>query len=291
MDAPLKTRLLDNEALYEKLFASLPDGIVVVDIDGRILQANPQIESLFGYARSELLGNPVEILVPERFRSVHTEQRHAYGAQPSMRSMGAGLELFGRRKDGSEFPVDIMLLPVEIAEERVVLGVVRDITERKRLEQGIRQLASSDPLTGLGNYRRLREAFETEAKWFQRAGRACALLLLDLDGLKKINDTHGHLAGSRALCRLADVIRAECRSIDTPARHGGDEFAVILPDTSAEGANNLASRLAERLANDGGEIPVSFSYGVGVYARDGETLDQLLAAADVELYAMKRAKR
>jgi len=291
MGVPLKTRRLDSEALFEKLFASLPDGIVVVDTDGCIAEANPQIESLFGYARAELLGNPVEILMPERFRQAHLVQRHEYSQHPVMRTMGAGIELFGKRKDGSEFPVDIMLLPVEIAGERVVLGVVRDITERKRLEQGIRELALSDPLTGLGNYRRLQEAFETERKWSQRTGRSFALLLLDLDGLKKINDTYGHLEGSRALCRVGEVLRAECRSIDTAARHGGDEFAVILPGTDAEGAGNLALRLADRLANDGGKIPISFSYGVGVYLPGEETLDQLLATADAALYEMKRARR
>jgi diguanylate cyclase (GGDEF)-like protein len=216
------------------------------------LEANPQAELLFGYGCSELLGKSVEVLIPERFRAAHATHRAA---------------------------------------GQFVLGVIRDISERKRLEEKLRQLASSDALTGLGNYRRLQEAFDTETKWLDRVGRSCAVLLIDVDGLKKINDIHGHLEGDRALCRLAKVLRLECQAVDTATRHGGDEFAVILPDTNTEGAHNLASRAASRLASEGEGRSVSFSYGVGVLPDDGKTLHQLLAVADHFLYEMKKSKR
>ena len=290
LNVPFRVRHLHTHALFERLFACLPDGLVVVDGEGRILEANPKIESLFGYACSELLGSPIETLIPERFRSAHAGHRRIYNREPKLRAMGAGPELCGRRKDGTEFPLDIMLTPVTVGKEHLVLGVVRDVTERKQLERWMLELALTDPLTGLGNYRRLQEAFEREMKWSQRTSRPFALLLIDLDGLKQINDSHGHAVGTRALCRLGDVLRSECRSVDIAARHGGDEFAVILPDTGAEGARNLAWRLATRLANDGDAFPVSFSYGAAVYGFDGETIDQLLQAADEVLYTMKRAK-
>lgn len=285
-----KAEPLDAQTFFEQLFTSLPDAIMVVDSEGRILEVNPQAESLFGYACSELLGNRVEILIPERFRSSHAAHRGDYDKHPHIRTMGSGLELYGRRKDGSEFPVDIMLSPLETERGRYVLCVARDVTEQKRMEGELRQLVSSDPLTRLGNYRRLEEAFDTERKWFQRTGRSAALLLLDVDGLKTINDTFGHLAGSRTLCRLADALRTECRAIDTAVRHGGDEFAVILPDTNAEGARNLALRVANRVASDA-DLPFSFSYGVSVYPHDGQTLHQLLSFADRFLYDMKNSKR
>jgi len=281
---------VETNALFESLFTASPDGIIVADSEERIVEANPRVESLFGYASSELLGNPVEILIPERFRSIHVEHRTLYTRLASMRPMGNGLELCGRRKDGSEFPVDIVLSYVERASGQLFLAIIRDITERKQLEQEMRQLALSDPLTALGNYRRLQEAFETELKWSARTGRSSILLLLDVDGLKRINDNYGHLVGSRALCRLADVLRAECRAIDTPVRYGGDEFVVILPDTDAEGAQNLAVRLAGRLASDREDPPITFSYGIGVCPLDGTTLDQLLAFADCALYAMKKPR-
>jgi diguanylate cyclase (GGDEF)-like protein/PAS domain S-box-containing protein len=285
-----KTERFDTRTFFEKLFTSLPDAIVVVDSGGRILEANPQTELLFGYPCSELLGNRIEMLIPERFRSAHETHRDDYRDQPRLRPMGAGHELYGRRKDGSEFPVDIMLSPLEADGGRLVLGVIRDITEQKKLEGELRHLVSSDPLTHLGNYRRLEEAFDREVKWFQRNGRSCALLLLDLDGLKAINDTYGHLAGDRALCRLGDTLRAECRVIDTAVRHGGDEFAVILPDTNADGARNLARRVERRLALDV-DHAVHFSYGVGAFPDDGQTLQQLLSVVDRPLYEMKKSKR
>jgi diguanylate cyclase (GGDEF)-like protein/PAS domain S-box-containing protein len=278
-------------SFFEELFLASPEAIVVVDSDGHILEANPQTELLFGYACGELLGNPVEILVPDRLRPVHAAHRNVYRNAPHTRPMGAGHDLYGKRKDGTEFPVDIMLSPIETEKGHIVMSVIRDITERKQSEELMQKLALTDPLTGIGNYRRLLEAFETESKWFQRTGRHSTLLLLDIDGLKKINDTLGHLAGSRAICSLANALRAECRAIDTAARYGGDEFAVLMPGTNAEGAKRLASRVARRLVNEDRGPHVLFSYGVGIYPQDGKTLHQLLAIADRPLYEMKKSKR
>jgi len=125
--------------LFEKLFEASPDAIVVTDAEGRITSINSQVERLFGYGRQEIIGQDVEILVPERFRQAHPGHRGAYKAHASVRPMGAGLELFGRRKDGGEFPVDIMLSPMETPEGRVVISVIRDISDRKRAEETVRR--------------------------------------------------------------------------------------------------------------------------------------------------------
>ena len=120
--------------IYLHLFESSPDAVLVVGQRGIILKMNAQGEKMFGYRREEYVAHPVEMLIPQRFAASHGEHRAGYLAQPEMRPMGAGLELFARRKDGSEFPVDIMLSPVTTPDGRLVLTVVRDITERKRAE-------------------------------------------------------------------------------------------------------------------------------------------------------------
>jgi len=167
------------------------------------------------------------------------------------------------------------------------LALAAEVTEHRRSVERVRNLAVSDPLTGLANYRQLVEALETEIKRFGRTERPFVVLLLDLDGLKRINDAHGHLTGSRALCRLADMLRLYSREMDTAGRYGGDEFVLILPETDAEAARLVAQRISKRLAEDG-EIPqISVSIGTAVYPDNGETVNEILGAADRDLYREK----
>jgi len=167
------------------------------------------------------------------------------------------------------------------------LALAAEVSGHRRAEERVRNLAVSDPLTGLANYRQLVEALETEIKRFGRNERPFVLLLLDLDGLKKINDAHGHIAGSRALCRLADMLRLYSREMDTAARYGGDEFVLILPETDAEAARLVAQRISRRLLEDGEEPKISVSIGMAVYPGDGETSNEILGAADRDLYREK----
>ena len=167
------------------------------------------------------------------------------------------------------------------------LALAAEVTEHKRAEERVRHMAVSDPLTGLANHRQMVEALETEIKRFGRNERPFVVLLLDLDGLKKINDALGHIVGSRALCRLADMLRLYSREMDTAARYGGDEFVLILPETDAEAARMVAQRISKRLAEDGEEPKISVSIGMAVYPQDGETVNEILGAADRDLYREK----
>jgi len=173
----------------------------------------------------------------------------------------------------------------------MTLALAAMTAERRRSEEQVRSLAVTDPLTGLANYRMLTDVIDAEIRRFDRTGRPFALLMLDLDGLKKINDKHGHLTGSQALCRLADVLRAHCRSIDTAARYGGDEFAVVLAEVELEEALRVAVRIRERLAEDRGEPALSVSVGIAAFPEDAARREDLIAAADRSLYEMKRGTR
>jgi diguanylate cyclase (GGDEF)-like protein len=172
-------------------------------------------------------------------------------------------------------------------EALMILIFAAEVSERRRQEEHARELAVSDPLTGLANYRLLLERLDSEIKRYQRDGHPFAVVLLDLDGLKKINDEHGHLVGSLALCRMAEVLHLSCRAVDTAARYGGDEFALVLPGTSSEHAKRVAQRISERLREDH-EIPkLSASIGIAEYPRDGSTIEHMLSAADRALYDEK----
>lgn len=134
-----KTPEFDSDSLFEKLFEFSPDAVIVVDRAGSIIRANAQAEQTFGYGRQEMIGQTIEMLMPERFRAIHPEHRMRYDANPHRRPMGAGLELFGKRKDGTEFPVDIMLGPVETENGRLVLTVIRDLSEKKEAEEALQR--------------------------------------------------------------------------------------------------------------------------------------------------------
>ena len=186
----------------------------------------------------------------------------------------------------------LLLLQAFVAVTAVMtLVLAAVVSERKDVEAQLRHLAVSDPLTGLANYRQLVHVLEVEIQRSQRTGRPFSVLFLDVDRLKKINDRHGHLVGSRALCRLADALRASSRVIDTGARFGGDEFALILPETGASAARQVARRVVERLGKDGEKPAVSVSVGVAVFPDQGSSVATLLNAADTSLYDAKRAPR
>lgn len=157
-------------------------------------------------------------------------------------------------------------------------------------EGQLRELVVTDPLTGLPNYRRLLEVLELEITRANRHDRQFAVVFYDMDDLKRINDELGHLAGSRAVCRFAETLRATLRDTDTAARYGGDEFVAVLSDTESEGAMLVVRRIAERLATDPDQPRLSVSAGVAVYPRDGGTPTTLLSAADRALYANKAQK-
>jgi diguanylate cyclase (GGDEF)-like protein len=161
------------------------------------------------------------------------------------------------------------------------------LLDQARLFEQVRSMAVSDPLTGLANYRRLISVLEAELDRSRRTQRPFSIVLLDMDGLKIINDHFGHLTGSRALVRIGKVLRNHSRAIDTAARYGGDEFALVLPEAAKDIATRVVSRIRERLAAESEPPALSVSAGVAAFPEDGDTPEKLLGAADRALYAMK----
>jgi len=165
------------------------------------------------------------------------------------------------------------------------------LLDQARLFEQVRTMAVTDPLTGLANYRRLISVLEAELDRSRRTQRPFSVVLLDMDGLKIINDQYGHLTGSRALVRISKILRNHSRAIDTAARYGGDEFALVLPEASKDISSRVVSRIRERLSAEPEHPALAVSAGVAAFPEDGDTPEKLLGAADRALYAMKHHGR
>ena len=272
---------------YRALAGNLSYGICRCDRDGKFLEVNEAMVKMLGYAsKEELLAvNLASGLIQD------LGKRAQLLGPPDQRGSVDPLEIQWKRKDGTILRV--RLEGQEVMGEQGQLDgyevITEDVTKQRQLEDHLRQQAACDPLTGLANCRHLAKALDMEIKRSERTGREFALLLFDLDGLKQINDRYGHLIGSHAICRVADVL-SFCRDIDTAARYGGDEFAVVVPETGAEAANQVAQRICDNIANDGKGPLLTVSIGIAVYPHDGERIEVLLRKADVAMCAMKAKK-
>jgi diguanylate cyclase (GGDEF)-like protein/PAS domain S-box-containing protein len=275
----------------------MPDGIVISDALGRIVYANRRAEEITGYKRRELHGRRIELLVPRRLRAIHKEHRRDYNANPGPRSMGSAEHDFKvQRKNGDELSADIALASIASFAGPQVIAVIRDISERQRLEAVVQHQALHDPLTDLANrnlfFDRLTQAIHSA----QRDGNRVALVTMDLDQFKEVNDSFGHGVGDALLKALAARLVQRLRATDTAARLGGDEFAWILPRVADHvAAERMVRRLLRTLKGSfsvGEErIEVSVSAGMAVYPDDGDDVRTLLRKADLGLYSAKQSGR
>ncbi|CAA9587757.1 MAG: diguanylate cyclase/phosphodiesterase (GGDEF & EAL domains) with PAS/PAC sensor(s) [uncultured Thermomicrobiales bacterium] len=262
--------------------------------DGRIESFNGGAERMFGYAAGEILGAPLTVLMPERFQGAHEEGFARHLADGTTRIIGRPVELIGRRKDGTEFPSEAVIAQVQIDGERFYTGIMRDVSERSAYESRLQYQAFHDPLTDLPNRALFLDRLGHALARARRDGRRSAVLFLDLDRFKDINDSCGHDAGDRLLVAAAARLRGCLRDEDTLARQGGDEFTILLEEVAdAEAAALVAERLAAALDAPfpigGQDHRVTASIGVvltdGTYSRP----EDLLRDADIAMYRAKEA--
>jgi diguanylate cyclase (GGDEF)-like protein/PAS domain S-box-containing protein len=277
---------------WQSLLDAVPTAVLIVAPDGTIRFANTRLEELTGYRRPQLLGRPVEVLVPEDCRDDHRAARALFSPRPAGRPMGRGLDIACRRSDGSTFPADISLSPLEVAGEVFVIVTVADETEHRRSADELFQRAVHDPLTGLANRVLLLDRLSVALARAARQGRQLAVLYIDLDGFKAVNDTWRHAVGDEVLRTVAGRLAEAVRPQDTVARFGGDEFVVLCEDLAGvDDARQLAARTLDAIrrpiSHRAGSFRLSASIGVAMAGGQREPAD-LIEAADRAMYRAKR---
>lgn len=271
--------------------------ILATDSQGCITEANRGARHLFGYSETELVGMSIHLLLPPHFRQRHAELlRQFVESEDVERPMAARTEVMGYRKDGSFFPAEASIAKVRVDGEWLLAVTLRDITARKKAEDDLTRRATHDPLTGLPNRALIRERLTLALQRSRRSGVSVALLFIDLDGFKLINDTHGHEAGDLLLKTISARLIEQVRPGDTVARLAGDEFVVLCEQVEQPMSMSI---LAERI-NDVVRLPVDFdgtllllSASIGVAIGNGSThsCDDLLRYADTAMYAVKEKGR
>ncbi len=294
---PLEVALKGEAARAKAVTDTAAEGIVTIDERGVIESFNPAAERMFARRAREVIGQNVRIVMPEPHASAHDGYIARYIRTGEARMMGRSRELSALRKDGTEFPVEVNLTEVRFGGERYFTAILRDITQRKEAEERIRHLAHYDSLTDLPSralfYDRLTQAMGLA----KRDRNELALLYLDLDRFKAVNDTLGHDAGDELLKSVAERIRRAVRGSDTVARLAGDEFVVILPkiasrEDAAEVARKVIDALSARfhLGSRKQEVGIGTSIGIAIYPADAEEIDALVKAADTAMYNAKQVR-
>jgi diguanylate cyclase (GGDEF)-like protein/PAS domain S-box-containing protein len=269
------------------------DCVITMDRHGRVLEWNPAAERTFGYSHDDAVGRELaELIVPPSLRDSHRAGLSRYLSSGSSSILGERLELTGMRSDGSELPVELTVTSVEEDGEEIFAGFVRDITDRKQMEDKLERMALHDPLTGLPNRTLFLDRLTQALHRSRRKGTQNALLFVDLDGFKGINDGLGHGAGDEVLSATAVRLVESVRPADTIARFGGDEFTVLCEDVPRrEEAVAIARRLREAIEVPlevfGDKLSLTASTGVVLSAFGRGSPESLLSEADSAMYRAK----
>lgn len=281
----------EDRQRYRQLFDSAPDGLLLVDAAGTIVEASPSAAKMFGWSITDMTGRPIETLIPRKQRVDHEQARARFLKAPQAREMGRGGSLSAERRDGSAFPVEVALVPQEFGGGRTTLCIVRDVTERRQLEQSLMRQALHDTLTDLPNRRHFRDSVTKALAHAERHGGTLAVLFIDLDNFKQVNDTLGHSHGDELLRQVAHRLCETLRAGDLLARMGGDEFALLLTDANVDSVAAVASKVLRvmepHFIHAGQTMKVGASIGITMYPEDGRNIEELLSNADLAMYRAK----
>ncbi len=282
-----------SEVLTRSILMNAVDGIITIDDRGIVESFNPAAERIFGYPAAEVVGRNVNVLMPEPYHSEHDDYLLNYTRTGKGHIIGIGpREVVGRRKDGATFPMELSIGEMRLDQRRFFIGAVRDITERKQAQERLNHLAYHDVLTGLPNRLLFNDRFAQTAINASRHDRAVAVMFLDLDRFKTINDTLGHEVGDLLLKVVADRLVGCVREGDTVARLGGDEYAILLADMAqAQDAALVAQKILDGFAKPfqvgSHELYTTASIGITLFPTDDTHIENLLKNADAAMYRAK----
>lgn len=276
---------------------SAHDAIVMWDSEGLIKFWNPAATRIFGWDEEAVIGVDIEqILIPVEDRKT-AAKRFSFLATAPGEMIGKTIELSALHKQGRQFPIELSLSTFHSHGAQGTIGIARDISDRKRMEQALEKLATHDSLTGFYNRTELETQLRNELNRALRHQRPLSVFFLDLDHFKRINDRFGHQTGDELLQSFADLLRRAVRNVDYIGRYGGEEFVVILPETPPRQALEIAKRLVESVMayrfDTSGEKSMTLTVSIGISAlpEHSITVEGLIKAADKAMYAAKRAGR
>lgn len=293
----VEAALRESEETIRAMSNASLDAIIMIDAYGKISFWNKGATEMFGYTAREAMGHPVHELI-----ALPEDRQRAQQHMPHFTLTGDGpiigktLDFVAKRKDGSTFPVELVVASFQHGGQWCAVGSVRDATSRKQAEAQLRYLAITDSLTGANNRRHFMEQAEQEIIRSRRYSREMALIMLDIDHFKRINDFHGHEAGDNILKAFANAVRLELRTVDVFARLGGEEFIILLPETALDGARRVAERIRQRVADlryghGGNQIAITVSAGVARLTTGMENVEDIIRQADAALYRAKEKGR
>ncbi len=285
-----------REQRLRGILDAVGDGIVACDEKGIVTIFNPAAESMFGRRARDVLGGDIAIVLPDPFARDRYRHLLEVGGEACRGLLERTNEFCGERADKYAFPIEMLLSELIEGRHRLLIAVVRDITERKREEERIRRLAHYDAVTALPNRYLLNERLERALARARRGRSNVALMFLDLDRFKPVNDTLGHEAGDALLKDVAARLSECVRITDTVARLGGDEFVVVLEGLEEEGGAGLVARkiletLHEPFLIGDRTFVIGASMGISLFPADAERADELIARADAAMYRAKAGGR